>query len=99
MAAKKWQDEIFFGNWDGYSRDAPRIKNFIEIVATPAGVKKFVEIVPSHAVFETEAFLAFCDFCEKFKMAAIFGKTKFWEKIPMATPDTLWITNFIEITI
>ena len=39
-------------------------------------VKKFAEFALSGTVFEIQASLCFAIFCEKFKMAAIFGGTK-----------------------
>ena len=42
-------------------------------------------IAVSCTVFEIQAFFVFCNFCEKFKMAAIFDGTNFFLKIGSAT--------------
>ena len=48
-------------------------------------IKNFVEIALCSTVFEILAFLCFAIFAQKFKMAAIFGKTNFFLKIGMST--------------
>ena len=50
--------------------------------------------------FEHISIFVFCNFCEKFEMAAIVGETKnFWKLGWLLCKDTLWVKNFVEISI
>ena len=50
--------------------------------------------------FRDISIFVFCNFCQKFKMAAIFGKIKiFGKKCSLICGDTLWVKNFVEIAL
>ena len=82
--------EIFFENCQEY------------IAYIPCGSKNFDKIALSRTVKEIEANLCFSILgkIRKFKMAAIFGKSKIFWKLPRAhCLYTLWIKNFDEFAL
>ena len=63
-------------------------------------VENFDETALSCMVKKIEANFCFSIFWQKFKMAAIFGKRKFFFKLPRVhCLDTLWVENFDEIAL
>ena len=56
----------------------------VNLQRSPIG-KKFRQNRSISHGFQDISIFEFCDFCEKFKMAAIFGETKIFLKIGMAT--------------
>ena len=70
-----WQDNFFFENWHGYSAEIPRGSNMSSKSLYLAGFSRYKHFYV----------LQFLRKIQKFKMAAIFGKTIFFLKIGMAT--------------
>ena len=52
----------------------------------------------SHNFQDTSIFV-FYNFCEKFKIAAIFGETNFFENWVYHSAYILWVKNFVEIAL
>ena len=80
----------FFENWHGYSAEIPcgsKISSKSLYLARFSRYKHFYV-------------LQFLRKIQKFKMAAIFGETKFFSKLAwLLCRDTLWVKNFVEITL
>ena len=80
----------FFENWHGYSAEIPcgsKISSKSLYLARFSRYKHFYV-------------LQFLRKIRKFKMAAIFGETKFFSKLAwLLCRDTLWVKNFVEITL
>ena len=81
---QKWRENDFLGKSLIHSADTLWVKNFVEIVL-------------SHSVSEINTFL---HFTQKLKIAAKSGgEIDFWEKSSVHSPYTLWVKNFVEITL
>ena len=80
----------FFENWHGYSAEIPcgsKISSKSLYLARFSRYKHFYV-------------LQFLRKIRKFKMAAIFGETKFFSKLAwLLCRDTLWVKNFVEIAL
>ena len=80
----------FFQNWDNYSAEIPcgsKISSKSLYLARFSRYKHF-------------CVLQFLRKIRKFKMAAIFGETKFFSNLgKLLRRDTLWVKNFVEIAL
>ena len=90
MAAIFGETKFFYQNWDNYSAEIPcgsKISSKSLYLARFSRYKHF-------------CVLQFLRKFRKFKMAAIFGETKFFSKLgKVLRRDTLWVKNFVEIAL
>ena len=85
-----WRDKNFFQNWDNYSAEIPFGSKISSKSLYLAGFSRYKHF----------CVLQFLRKFRKFKMAAIFGETKFFSKLAwLLCRDTLWVKNFVEITL
>ena len=80
----------FFENWHGYSADIPCGSKISSKSLYLAGFSRYKHF----------CVLQFLRKFRKFKMAAIFGETKFfWKLGKVLRRDILWVKNFVEIAL
>ena len=82
---QKWRENDFCKKSPVDSVDTLRVKNFVQIAL-------------SHSV--SEFLNAFLHLTQKFKMAAKSGRKIFFKKnLPVHSAATLWVKNFVEISL